>query len=188
MSQKLPTGGFYWDDNLTKYSEDYIKRMRDDDPEGCLLEVDLEYPQHLHDLHDQYPLAPEHLDVKREMLSQHQQDLADSLGVKIGGGEKLCLTLLNKKNYRCHYRNLRWICHAYVMYLMFDFIHIFRQYLNLGMKLKKVHRVLKFRQSAWISKYIALNTSLRQRAACKAEEDLPKLMNNSFFGKVGLHS
>lgn len=52
------------------------------------------------------------------------------------------------------------------------------------MKLTKVHRVLKFKQSPWIKPYIELNTSLRQKAACKAEEDLPKLMNNSFFGKT----
>lgn len=57
-----------------------------------------------------------------------------------------------------------------------------RQYLKLGMKLKKVHRVVSFDQSPWIKPYIELNTSLRQKAACKAEEELPKLLNNSFFG------
>ena len=52
------------------------------------------------------------------------------------------------------------------------------------LKLKKVHRVLKFHQKPWIKPYIELNTSLRQNASCKAEEALPKLMNNSFFGKT----
>lgn len=58
-----------------------------------------------------------------------------------------------------------------------------RQYLKLGMKLIKVHRVISFDQSPWIKPYIELNTQLRQKAACKAEEELPKLMNNSFFGE-----
>ena len=52
------------------------------------------------------------------------------------------------------------------------------------MKLTKAHRVLKFKQAPWIKQYIELNTSLRQQAVCKAEEDLPKLMNISFFGKT----
>ena len=98
------------------------------------------------------------------MLSEYQKKLAESLNVKIGG-DKLCLTLSNKINYKLHYRNLQ-------------------QYLSLGLRLKKVHRVLKFRQTPWVEKYITLNTALRQSAACKAEEDLPKLMNNSFFGKT----
>ena len=51
------------------------------------------------------------------------------------------------------------------------------------MKLTKVHRVISFDQSPWIKPYIELNTQLRQKAACKAEEELPKLMNNSFFGE-----
>ena len=59
----------------------------------------------------------------------------------------------------------------------------YRQYLKLGMKLTKVHRVISFDQSPWIKRYIELNTQLRQKAACKAEEELPKLMNNSFFGE-----
>lgn len=50
--------------------------------------------------------APEHLEIREEMLSEHQKELASMLGVKIGGS-KLCLTLLNKKKYKCHYRNLR---------------------------------------------------------------------------------
>ena len=55
MSQSLPTGGFKWkypnEVQLTSYTEDSEK--------GLLLEVDLEYPKKLHDLHNDYPLAPE---------------------------------------------------------------------------------------------------------------------------------
>ena len=129
-----------------------------------MVEVDLDYPRELYDLHDTYPLAPEHLNIKKDMLSNYQKDLADNLGVKVGG-DKLCLTLSDKKNYVCHYRNLR-------------------LYLEKGMRIQKVHRVLKFKQSAWLKDYIDLNTSLRQGAENKFEQSLFKLMNNSFFGKI----
>ena len=164
MSQYLPTGGFHWDEDITKYTEDYIKQLSNTAPEGCMLEVDLEYPPELHDKHDQYPLAPEHLEVDLKMLSEDQQQMAKDFEVK-QMGTKLCLTLRDKVKYKLHYRNLK-------------------QYLNMGLRLKKVHRVLAFNQSPWVKKYIDLNTNLRRKAACKAEEDLPKLMNNSFFGKT----
>ena len=164
MSQYLPTGGFHWDEDITKYTEDYIKQLSDTAPEGCMLEVDLEYPAELHDRHDQYPLAPEHLEVDESMLSEDQRQMVLDFDVKTGGS-KLCLTLFDKYKYKLHYRNLK-------------------QYLNMGLRLKKVHRVLAFNQSPWVKKYIDLNTELRKKAACKAEEDLPKLMNNSFFGKT----
>jgi len=109
-------------------------------------------------MHDEYPLAPEHLSITREMLSSDQTKMAEKLDLKIEGGKKkLCLTLLTKIKYKCHYRNL---C----------------QYLNLGIVLKKVHRVLQFHQSPWVKEYIDLNTSLRQQATCKADE-----VRNFFF-------
>ena len=58
MSQYLSIGGFRWltekeinNIDLTKYKEDNKK--------GVILEVDLQYPQELHDLRNDYPLAPE---------------------------------------------------------------------------------------------------------------------------------
>ena len=53
-----------------------------------------------------------------------------------------------------------------------------------GYEINKSPQGSEFKQSPWIKPYIELNTSLRQKAACKAEEDLPKLMSNSFFGKT----
>ena len=138
--------------------------MSDESSIGLMFEVDLEYPKELHKQHDTYPLAPEHITIREDMLSRYQQQLAQGLEINVGG-DKLCLTLYNKKNYICHYRNLK-------------------QYLQLGLILKKVHKVLKFEQKPWLKKYIDLNTKLRQEANSKFEEDQAKLMNNAYFGKT----
>ena len=71
MSQKLPTGNFEWVDkniNLSDYDVDSSK--------GIILEVDLEYPKELHDLHNDYPVAPEKIKVSNEMLSNYCKRIA----------------------------------------------------------------------------------------------------------------
>ena len=98
------------------------------------------------------------------MLSSYQKDSAIELGVKVGG-EKLCLTINDKKQYICHCWNLK-------------------LYLEKGLEITKVRRVLKFRQCPWQRCYIDLNTKLRQASDNKFEENFAKLMKNSFFGKT----
>ena len=165
MSQYLPTGGFKWVDVSTKEDwADFILKQGDEQDEGYFLEVDLEYPEELHDFHDTYPCAPEKFKIDEKYLSDHQKELGKKCGAKFGS-EKLCLTLMDKKEYILHYRNLK-------------------QYLSLGLKLTKVHRVLKFKQSPWLKEYIDMNTQFRQEANNKFEVNLYKLMNNSFFGKT----
>ena len=165
MSQYLPTGGFAWDTEALKMTEEDIQGMDDRAQRGYYFEVDLEYPQNLHDRDDQYPLAPEHYTIKKEELSEYQHQMAENYNVSMKNTSKLCLTLHNKTRYKLHYTNLK-------------------QYISLGMKVKKIHRVLSFNQSLWLSRYIACNTTLRQKAATKHDENLPKLFNNSVFGKT----
>lgn len=150
MTQSLPLSKYEWvEDDLsdTEKIKHQIMNTADDSDIGCLLEVDLEYPKELHDLHNDYPFCAEHMTIGDSKQS------------------KLVLTIGAKKNYVIHYRMLKLA-------------------LKHGLKLKKVHRILNFKQSPWLKRYIDLNT--RQRAKCITEfgKNLFKLMNNAVFGKT----
>ena len=136
MSQPLPVGYFEW------MNEEEKKNWKN---HCCILEVDLEYPKELHDLHNDYPLAPERL--------------------KANGVEKLILNLYNKEKYVVHHENLK-------------------LYLSLGLKIKKIHRGIKFIEKDWLKPYVMMNTKLRKNAKNDFESDFFKLMNNSVFGKT----
>ena len=161
MSQYLPTSNFKWmtdkEINLGKYKADGKK--------GLILEVDLEYPQELHDIHNDYPVCPEKVKVSKNMLSAYCKKIAEKYNISIGLVSKLIPTLRDKKEYVLHYRNLQ-------------------LYLDLGLKIKKVHRVLKFDQSPWLKQYIDFNTELLKHAKNSFEKDFFKLMNNSVFEKT----
>ena len=127
MSQYLPTGNFRWmtDKEIRKID---LGKYKADGKKGLILEVDLEYPQELHDLHNDYPVCPEKVRVSNDMISGHCKKIAEKYNISIGLVSKLIPTLRDKKEYVLHYRNLQ-------------------LYLDLGLKIEKIHRVLKFDQS-----------------------------------------
>ena len=89
------------------------RQFSDQEGKGCILEVDLEYPKELHNLHHDLPLAPERVVVNKV--------------------EKLIPTL-GDKNYVLHYGNLK-------------------QYLEMGLKLSKIHRGVSFNEEAWLKPF-----------------------------------
>ena len=146
MSEKLPTHGFKWLSvgEMERLFDNQVVQVWEKTP--CILEVDLEYPEDLHDKHNNYPFCPERVECKN-------------------GVEKLIPNLRNKTKYVIHYKNLI-------------------QCLKAGLKLKKIHNGIKFKESAWLKPYIDKNTNLRTQAKNNFEKDFFKLMNNSVFGKT----
>ena len=146
MSEKLPVNSFKWMSNkeIENLFNNQIVQVWEKTP--CILEVDLIYPEELHDLHNDYPLCPERVECEN--------------GVK-----KLIPNLRDKNKYVVHYKTLM-------------------QYLSLGMKLKKIHRGIKFIEDDFLKPYIDKNVKLRTQAKNDFEKDFFKLMNNSVFGKT----
>ena len=105
------------------------------------------------------------VEYPKELHENHNELLFLAEKMKIGIGEKLVPNLKDKKGYVIHIKTLN-------------------QALKHSLKLKKVHRVIEFRQSKWMKAYIMLNTRLRKDAKNEFEKDFFKLMNNSVFGKT----
>ena len=164
MSQYLPTGNFKWMTNK-EISKIDLGKYKADGKNGLILEVDLEYPQELHDMHNDYPVCPEKVKVSKNILSTYCKKIAEKHNISIGLVNKLIPTLRDKKEYVLHYGNLQ-------------------PYLDLGLKIKTVHRVLKCDQSPWLKQYIDFNTEKRKHAKNSFEKDFFKLMNNSVFGNT----
>ena len=131
---------------------------------GYILEVDLEYCKELHDSHSDYPLCPEKIEMNYDMLSGYYKDIADWYGISVGGVKKLITNLGGKVKYVVHYKNLKY-------------------YLSLEMKLVRVHRILSFKQSNWLRKYVDYNTKKRQESTGEFSKGLYKLLNSCIYGK-----
>ena len=164
MSQYLPYTDFTWVKNIDKIKQK-LMNIKSNSSTGYILEVDLEYPQELHDIHNDYPLAPEKINIPKEWLSDYCLKIANAHNITTGTVKKLVPNLMNKNNYVIHYRNLQ-------------------QCLKLGMKLKKTHRILKFKQKDWMKPYIDFNTQKRKEATNEADKNHFKLLNNAVYGKT----
>ena len=107
--------------------------------------LDLEYPSELHDMHNDFPLAPENIRITEDMLSRYNTKLAKKNELNTNSNiKKLCPNLMNKEKYIIHYKLLQ-------------------QCVEMGMVITKVHRLLRFNQGAWMKPYIDYNIEKRER-------------------------
>jgi len=138
--QSLPTGGYRWAkkeekrsflENILENPSDFRSNSEDT---GYICEVDLEYPDSLHDLHSDMPLAPEHIAISKDKicpLMKTHCPYGDSYISK-----KLVGTLKDKKKYVLHYQ-------------------ILKLYISMGLKIKRLHRLLAFKQRPFMQDYIS---------------------------------
>ena len=113
MSQKLPINGFKWvkQKKLSNLNEDFIKNDDENSNKGYFLEVDIDYPKQLFNLHKDLPFLPE--------------------SKKVNKVEK---PICDKED------NTKYVIH----------IRALKQTLNNGLRFKKVHRIIQFKQKAWL--------------------------------------
>ena len=117
MSEYLPYEEFQWIENIDEFN---VMPISECNSIGYFLEVDLKYPDELHELHNDHLLAPEKPAVSIDMLSKYCRKIANKYKIKIGDVKNLIPNLGNKTKYVLGYRNLQ-------------------LYLSLGMKLTKIH-------------------------------------------------
>ena len=154
MSEALPIWDFTFlaEDEVASFDLNATTKF---DDYGYILEVDLKYPEHLHDSQSDYPLAAEKLSITNEMLSAYSSFLIS----KHVTSEQLSPNRYDKTNYVVHCENLR-------------------LYLKHGLQLVKVHSSSKFRQSAWIKPYVDYNTAKRRAAKSSFLQSHYKNLNN----------
>ena len=164
MSEYLPNGGF----KRVKANNESVSRVlkkSSNSSHDYFLEVNLGYPEELHDKHNDLPMAPEEIKATEEMLSPIQLKLKNNYDIKVDEINKWTPNLYSRKNDVAHYRNLKY-------------------YLSQGIILKKVYRILKFKQSPWMKPYINFNTKIGLEATNEANKNLFKLLNNAVYGKT----
>jgi hypothetical protein len=160
---KMPLQNFRWlsqDEiqNLDVYGIDVTA------DNGYIFHLDLAYPDEIKEKTKNFPLCPTNVHIDIGMLSNYQKLLLEELQLKLPSkNKKLAATQLDKDD------------------LVISAVPLL-VYLRLGMKIKKIHRVLSFEQTFWLQKWVEMNTKLRKEAKTEFESFTIKTALNSTFG------
>ena len=159
MRQYLPYGRSKWlnEKEIDKFDVNSIECNsfeKKNSSDGYILEVDLESSDELHELQNDYPLTLEKLKINHNMLSNYCSNTANGYRIKIGRVNKLVPNLGNKSKYVLHYKK------SSVVFVI-----------KLGIKLTKVHRILKFKQLDSLKTYIDFNKNERKNDGNSFKKD-----------------
>src|SRR5271156_6647352 len=170
LRQPLPCGDFKW----LEPQEFEMINWHTIDTEGDIgytLKVNLEYPQEIHDKTQDIPLGPETACVTREMFTPYMEQQWRGMtelrnrGDKFVPCKKLLMTCRDKEAYVVHFKLLKF-------------------YLKMGLKIRKIHSVVQYKQKPIFRNCIDRNSELRQNAVSAFITDLFKLLNNALYGKT----
>ena len=167
LRKPLPHSEFCWVEDVSVFTRDFILGLDTEGEWGYTLEVDLGYPEHLHRKTVDFPFAPESGEITEDMFTDFMKTFHQTLEPNhtYKSGRKLLLTQYNRELYICHFAILKF-------------------YLEMGMTLNKVHRVVKYKQKAWLKEYIDFNSQQRASSNNAFDKDFYKLKNNALFGKT----
>ena len=136
---------------------------------GYLLSVNLSYPQELHAMHKHFPLAPHTVEINFKDMSPYAKKAHLNAGGKSNfKSQKLIASCLPRNDYILNINNLK-------------------LYLQLGLKLEKINKILQFKQEPFLKPYIEMCTKKRQEAPNKFKKNLFKLMANSGNLQIIIH-
>jgi hypothetical protein len=170
MIESLPHSNFRFVDFNRNFTHDdllaVVLRSTPQDPEGVIIECDLEYDSNLIDSHNMLPLAPEHIVCPDPSPSQRRY--LNAMGRQPAAPGKKLIAHFNKRE--------RYVVHGQTLAL----------YMKLGMKVTKVHRAVAFAQRPWMKQFIEKNTLLRQQATNAFQKDHFKLLNNSLYDTANM--
>ena len=163
QTYSLPVGDFRFltDEEIRTFD---VHSVPADSSTGFILEINLRYPESLHDLHNAYPLAPDHLKIEEDMLSPTLRDILSATDMRHTTSTKLVSDLRDKTHYVTHYRCLQF-------------------YLAHGLELTKIHRIISFTQRPFMLPFVQYCNEQRRNAESDFESGLYKLFANSFYGK-----
>jgi hypothetical protein len=170
LRQLLPTSDLRWLTEAEFNSIDWASIDTEGDV-GYTLKVDLKYPAAIHDLTQDFPLAPETGMVTEAMLTPFMKEQWERRCEFRGGSlkyrpeKKLLMSCTDKKEYVVHFKLLKF-------------------YLNMGMQITTIHSVIGYKQTCIFKKYIDDNSARRQAATDEFTKDFYKLLNNALFGKT----
>ena len=103
MPKVFPTNILKWVDPQESDQNKYTSNSFNE----CVSEFDLEYLKELRELNNDYSLAPDKIEIKREMLPEYQLTFSDLYNIPIGSVKEIVLNFFDKEKYVFHYENLQ---------------------------------------------------------------------------------